>query len=59
MLKAIDIHSFLVKVPGHCYMGFYLGEKKTKPYFIETTMIANWLNRWPNNHPLLTATCHA
>jgi hypothetical protein len=41
VLKAIDIHSFLVKVPGHCYMGFYLDEKKTKPYFIETTAIGD------------------
>jgi hypothetical protein len=41
VLKAIDIHSFLVKVPGHCYMGFYLDEKKTKPYFIETTSISD------------------
>ncbi|MEZ0486905.1 hypothetical protein [Fibrella aquatica] len=41
VLKAIDIHSFLVKVPGHCYMGFYLDEKKTKPYFIETTSIGD------------------
>jgi hypothetical protein len=41
VLKAIDIHSFLVMVPGHCYMGFYLDEEKTKPYFIETTAIGD------------------
>ena len=41
VLKAIDIHSFLVIVPGHCYMGFYLDEEKTKPYFIETTAIGD------------------
>ena len=41
VLKAIDLHSFLVKVPGHCYMGFYLDDQKKKPYFIETTAIGN------------------
>ena len=41
VLKAIDLHSFLVKVPGHCYMGVYLDEQKKKPYFIETTTIGN------------------
>lgn len=41
VLKAIDLHTFLVKVPGHCYMGFYLDEQKKKPYFIETTTIGN------------------
>ena len=41
VLKAIDLHSFLVKVPGHCYMGFYLDDQKKKPYFIETTTIGN------------------
>lgn len=41
VLKAIDLHSFLVKVPGHCYMGVYLDEAKKKPYFIETTTISN------------------
>ena len=41
VLKAIDLHSFLVKVPRHCYMGVYLDEQKKKPYFIETTTIGN------------------
>ncbi|NEU70028.1 hypothetical protein GK091_24320 [Spirosoma agri] len=41
VLKAIDLHTFLVKVPGHCYMGLYLDDKKTKPYYIETTAIGD------------------
>jgi len=41
VLKAIDLHAFLVKVPGHCYMGVYLDDAKKKPYFIETTTIGD------------------
>lgn len=39
LLRAIDIKPFLCLVPGHCYMGFYLDEAKTRTTFLETTMI--------------------
>jgi hypothetical protein len=38
-LRKIDIAPFLVLVPGHCYLGVYVDEKKTKPMLIETTLI--------------------
>ena len=38
-LRAISIHPMLVTIPGHCFLGFYLDEEKTKPLFLETTML--------------------
>jgi hypothetical protein len=39
ILRKIDIESFLVLVPGHCYVGFYLDEAHTIPLGIETTLL--------------------
>jgi hypothetical protein len=39
MLRKIDIESFLVLVPGHCYVGFYLDEDRNIPLAIETTLL--------------------
>ncbi len=41
ILKKIEIHSYLVLVPGHCYLAFSLDEQGTKLVGVETTMIGN------------------
>jgi hypothetical protein len=41
MLRKIDIESFLVLVPGHCYVGFYLDEERKIPLAIETTLLGS------------------
>ncbi|MBL8889844.1 MAG: hypothetical protein JNL67_07675 [Planctomycetaceae bacterium] len=43
MLRKIDIESFLILVPGHCYIGFYLDAEKTKILAIETTLVGSEL----------------
>jgi hypothetical protein len=37
----IGIDSFLVVIPRHCFMGIWLDQKKTQPFFIETTMLGS------------------
>jgi hypothetical protein len=39
VLRKIGIHSFLVLVPGHCYVGFYLDQSDETPMFLETTLL--------------------
>ncbi len=39
ILRKIEIHPFLVSVPGHMYMGFYLDAEGKMPVAIETTML--------------------
>lgn len=41
LLRKIDIESFLVLVPGHCYVGFYLDPERTKVLAIETTLLGS------------------
>lgn len=41
LLRKIDIESFLVLVPGHCYVGFYLDPEHTKVMAIETTLLGS------------------
>ena len=41
MLRKIGIEPFLVLVPGHCYVGFYLDEEQTKFMALETTMLGS------------------
>jgi hypothetical protein len=38
-LRKIGIEPFLVLVPGHCYIGFYVDEEQTALLAVETTMI--------------------
>ncbi len=38
-LRKIGIEPFLVSVPGHCYVGFFVDAKKTFPLAIETTCL--------------------
>jgi hypothetical protein len=40
-LRKIGIEPFLVLVPGHCYVGFYVDEQKEKMLAIETTMLGD------------------
>ncbi len=46
LLRKIGIESFLVLVPGHCYVGFFLDEKQDKLLGLETTLIGAELD-WP------------
>lgn len=39
LLRKIDIEAFLVLVPGHCYVGFYLDEEHTRALGVETTLM--------------------
>ncbi|MFO1007603.1 MAG: hypothetical protein U0929_16695 [Planctomycetaceae bacterium] len=41
LLRKIGIEPFLVMVPGHCYMGFYLDAKKTTLVAMETTLLGS------------------
>ena len=38
-LRKIGIEPFLVLVPGHCYVGFYVDEQKERMLAVETTML--------------------
>ncbi len=38
-LRKIGIEPFLVIVPGHCYLGFYLDRERKELFAIETTML--------------------
>lgn len=39
MLRKIGIDSFLVLVPGHCYLGFYVDEKRDRILCLENTLV--------------------
>ena len=41
LLRRIDIESFLVLVPGHCYVGFFLDRERTKIICLETTLLGS------------------
>ena len=41
VFRKIGLHPLLVTIPGHCFVGVYLDDKKTKRLFIETTMLGN------------------
>ncbi len=41
MLRKIGLEPFLVVVPGHCFVGFYLDEDQKQPLGLETTMIGS------------------
>ena len=41
MLRKIGIEPFLVLVPGHCYVGFYLDQEQTKFMALETTLLGS------------------
>lgn len=48
ILYKIGIFPFLVLKPGHCYLGFFGDEKKTKPYVLETTALRYYQARSTN-----------
>lgn len=39
MLRKIGIEPFLVIIPGHCYVGFYVDQERQKLLAIETTLL--------------------
>lgn len=40
-LRKIGIEPFLVLIPGHCYVGFYVDEQKERMLALETTMLGD------------------
>ncbi len=40
ILRKIGIHTFLVLPPGHCFLGYYADQGKTKIRYLETTMLS-------------------
>ncbi len=55
LLRKIDIESFLVLAPGHCYVGFYLDREHTKIMAIETTLLGSEVETPENVSELLEA----
>jgi hypothetical protein len=43
LLRKVDIEPVLLIVPGHCYVGFYLDEKKERFVAIESTLIGEMI----------------
>ena len=41
-LRKIGIEPILVLIPGHCYLGFYLDDKREKLFGLETTLLGKW-----------------
>ncbi len=41
LLRKVGIEPFLVLVPGHCYVGFYVDKEQTKLMAIETTLLGS------------------
>lgn len=41
VLRKIGIDPFLVLIPGHMFLGFYLDEQHKHPVFLETTMMGS------------------
>lgn len=46
MLRKIGIESFLVLIPGHCYVGFYVDKEQTRVIGLETTLVGTEVE-WP------------
>jgi hypothetical protein len=48
VLRKIHIAPFLVFIPGHCFLGFYLDPEHKQRAFLETTMMGNTdLTKYP------------
>lgn len=41
VLKKIGIHTEMIFIPGHVYLGFYSDDAKTTKYLLETTAVGN------------------
>lgn len=41
VLQKVGIHSIMIFVPGHVYLGYYLDKEKTKLRLLETTTVGN------------------
>jgi hypothetical protein len=47
VLERIGIRSFIVLVPQHAFVGFYAGENKRRPEFLETTLLGTEAQHLP------------
>lgn len=48
MLRKIGIDPFLVIIPNHCFIGFYLDKEHTEKAFLETTLLGHAdLDKYP------------
>lgn len=59
ILRKIGIEPIIVLVPGHAFLGFYTDAQKTKPAFLETTMINGALNPFHQQGPTKSGTALA
>ena len=51
LLRKIGIEPFLVLVPGHCYVGFWLNEEREHPIALETTLLGAVLDEAEQDEP--------
>ena len=45
VFRKIGLETFLVLVPKHCFVGVWLDKKKTKPFYLETTMLGTSVSK--------------
>lgn len=51
LLRKIGIEPIIALVPGHAFLGFYTDPQRTKPVFLETTMLNDANNPFHNQAP--------
>lgn len=40
ILRKIGVHTVLVLVPGHCFLGYYTNDDRTRIHYLETTLLS-------------------
>jgi hypothetical protein len=45
VFRKITLNPFLVLVPGHCFVGVWLDRERTKPFYLETTMLGRTVTK--------------
>lgn len=51
ILRKIGIEPIVVLVPGHAFLGFYVDAQRTRPAFLETTMLNDQRNPFHQQDP--------
>ncbi len=54
ILRKIGIEPTIVLVPGHAFLGFYTDQQRTKPVFLETTLLNDATNPFNKQGPTKT-----